>query len=82
MLSKNLEIRVNKPSQNAIHVHWGVVNFFEALKGFPTSSLSRCPHCENVFFNPTKRKKIYCSPRCQNTAGVQRVRKKQKSEDS
>ena len=79
MPSKKLEIRVSKPPQSAIQVHWGVVNFFEALKRFPTSSLSRCPHCGNVFFNPTKRKKIYCSPLCQNTAGVQRLRKKRKN---
>ena len=78
MLGKKLDIRVKKPLQNAIHVHWSVLNFIEALKKFPTSSLSRCPHCGNVFFNPTKRKKIYCSSLCQNTAGVQRLRKKQK----
>ena len=81
-LEKKLTIRYifgpGKQKPKSISLPWGVVNFFEALKGFPKSSLSRCPHCGKVFFNPTKRKKIYCSPLCQNTAGVQRLRKKQK----
>jgi hypothetical protein len=54
----------------------GASYFFEALDGFPTSSLLRCSHCEKIFFNPSKRKKVYCSPHCQNAAGVQRLRKR------
>jgi len=57
----------------------GALSFFGALSGFPASSLLRCPHCENVFFNPTKRKRVYCSPSCQKTAGVRRVREKQRA---
>jgi len=81
-LEKKLQIRYvsgsGKQEPKPPGPPWGVVNFFEALKGFPTSSLSRCPHCGKVFFNPTKRKKVYCSSLCQNTAGVQRLRKKRK----
>lgn len=79
---KKLTIRYvsgsGKPKPKTVSLPWGVVSFFEALKEFPTSSLLRCPHCGNVFFNPTKRKKVYCSSLCQNTAGVQRLRKKRK----
>jgi len=52
------------------------IDFFKALDHFPTSSLKRCPQCDKIFFNPTNRKKIYCSYRCQNTAAVRRLRKR------
>lgn len=48
----------------------------EAVDGFGISSLLKCPNCSKLFFNPTKRKKKYCSPQCQNAAAVQRLRKK------
>lgn len=51
-----------------------VIMLFEALHVFPKTALLRCPHCQRVFFNPTRRKKKYCSLRCQNTAAVQRLR--------
>jgi len=57
----------------------GAHNFFEALSDFSTSSLMRCLHCKRIFFNPTKRKKIYCSQPCQNAEGMQRYRKKKGS---
>lgn len=38
----------------------------------------KCPNCGAVFFNYTKRRKKYCTPLCQNTAGVRRARKKKK----
>jgi len=83
LLERKLRIRffseTGKPGSESNSVPWGVMNFFEALEGLSTSSLARCPHCEKIFFNPTKRKKIYCSPLCQNTAGVQRLRKKRKN---
>lgn len=50
--------------------------FLEALSGFPRSSLRRCPHCNEIFFNPTNRRMIYCSARCRSTAGGRRMRRK------
>lgn len=54
----------------------GAHSFFVALSHFSTSSLMRCLHCTRIFFNPTKRKKIYCSQPCQNAEGMRRFRKK------
>jgi hypothetical protein len=37
---------------------------FMLLEGFPGHALRRCPGCEKFFFNPTRRKKAFCSPKC------------------
>jgi len=60
--------------EKEIHVIFSYI--FEALDGFGVSSLFRCPNCGKISFNPTKREKKYCSPKCQNAAAVQRLRKK------
>lgn len=58
----------------------GAANFMEALNDLPTSSLLKCPLCGKIFFNSSKRKKVYCSKRCQNTAGVQRLRERKEND--
>jgi CGNR zinc finger protein len=80
MYHEELTLSVHKgdsfTGDGALKIIPGFVNLLEALKGFPTSSLLVCPHCKKIFFNPTKRKKRYCSSRCQNNAAVNRIRKK------
>lgn len=41
----------------------------------------QCPHCQEIFYNYTKRRKIYCSPLCQNSAGVKRLRAQKKEKN-
>jgi len=69
-----------KDSLERRELHPASVRFLECLVDFPCISLSRCPHCKRIFFNPTKRKKTYCSQSCQNFAGVQRYRKKKEKQ--
>ena len=54
----------------------GADSFFQAISEFPVRTLIRCPHCKKLFFNSSRRQKIYCSPQCQNVSGTKRVRKK------
>ncbi|MBW2707850.1 MAG: hypothetical protein JRD04_00965 [Deltaproteobacteria bacterium] len=54
----------------------GAYYLFSALNGFPSTALGRCAHCGKLFFNPTKRRQIYCNPTCRNAAGVSRYRGK------
>lgn len=51
-------------------------SFLQTISNFPTSSLLKCKNCSKIIFNPTKRKKVFCSERCQNTAAVRRHRLK------
>lgn len=57
---------------------WGLAGDVYAKCVDEVDHAYKCPHCGAVFFNFTKRKKIYCTPLCQNTAGVKRVRAKKK----
>jgi len=34
------------------------------LEGFPCHAIRKCPGCEKFFFNPTRREKTFCSPKC------------------
>jgi hypothetical protein len=75
-----LKAKINKKDEvekKIISLPIGVVNFLQALDELQVDSLLRCLNCNNIFFNPTRRKKKYCSLRCQNTAAVQRLRKKE-----
>ena len=71
----------DEPAQTKM-VHLAFVKFLESLSDFPQTSLFRCPRCEKISFNPTKRKKTYCSKDCQNSAGVERFRKKMQTHDT
>lgn len=55
------------------------VAFLNAIANYPVESLIRCPECKKIFFNPTKRKKKFCTLRCQNLAAVHRMRQKNQS---
>ena len=70
-----------EPAQTKM-VHLAFVKFLESLSDFPQTSLFRCPQCMKISFNPTKRKKTYCSKECQNSAGVERFRKKKHTQDT
>lgn len=61
-----------------IEIPWIGIELLKAFDGFPNNSLLRCQKCEKIFFNHTKRKQVYCSPKCRNLAGVHRIRKKQR----
>jgi len=37
---------------------------FRLLEGFSGHALRRCPGCERFFFNPTRKEKKFCSPKC------------------
>lgn len=50
--------------------------FIQSLHGFSRNSLIKCPECDRIFFNPSKRAMKYCSPKCRSNAGVQRFREK------
>jgi hypothetical protein len=39
-------------------------DFIACLKGVPVDSFKKCPECDNWFFQPTKKEKIYCNNRC------------------
>jgi len=57
----------------------GVFKFFSLLNGnTPQNTIRHCSLCSRIFINPTLKTKLYCSPKCQKNAGVQRVRAKQK----
>jgi len=55
-----------------------VIKFLKALDNKGTGTILRCPKCTKIFFNPTKRKQVYCSTKCRALAGVHRARKKQR----
>jgi len=58
----------------------GVFKFFSLLNGNNAQNAIRhCALCNRIFINPTLKTKLYCSPKCQKNAGVQRVRAKQKT---
>jgi hypothetical protein len=50
------------------------------LEGLPQHAIRKCPGCEQFFFNPTRRKKEFCSPKCmwRVTAGKRRKELKEK----
>ena len=58
---------------------WIVIKFLEALDGYAVKMLLRCPKCDQIFFNPTKRKQVYCSSKCRALAGVHRARRKERA---
>ena len=62
----------------SINVPLGVFNLFRILQENQSVSIGKCPECKFVFFNPTKRKQVYCSPACRNLAGVKRFQKKKR----
>lgn len=53
--------------------------FTDAICNFPRFSLRRCHNCGTIFFNPSKRKKTYCSTTCRQYAATQRYREKHKT---
>ena len=62
----------------AKEIHGVFLNLFEALDGLNSSAVMKCPTCGRIFVNASRRKKKYCSQKCQNAAGVQRYRDKKK----
>jgi hypothetical protein len=52
----------------------GWLEFIDSLYGSPKRSLSRCGVCGKLFFNVTRRKKKFCSRRCQNTSAAREFR--------
>lgn len=58
---------------------WGLAELVYARCIDDVKHSFKCQNCGAVFFNYTRRKKKYCNPKCQNTAGVRRVRAKQKA---
>ena len=56
------------------------VRFLESLDGKRIGAFLRCPECNQIFYNSTKRKQIYCGPRCRILSGVHRARKKERSQ--
>jgi len=73
--SIDLEEFIAKEKENtcSLDFPFGADSFFRALAGFPTTALMRCPNCQRIFFNASRRVKEYCSARCQKTASVKRV---------
>jgi hypothetical protein len=62
-----------------IPLSWEI--FTDAISDFPRFSLRRCNNrdCGTIFFNPSKRKKIYCSTTCRQYAATKRFREKHKT---
>jgi hypothetical protein len=50
------------------------VKLCRLLDGLPRSTIYKCPGCKKYFFNPTHRKKNFCSPRCMWRVNTQRRR--------
>lgn len=71
----NLDPHENPIDQETINRVF--LSFFKSIDGFSTDSIKRCQLCNSIFFNSAKRIKLYCSPKCQNTAAVKRLREKQ-----
>jgi hypothetical protein len=53
-------------------------DFIACLKGVPVDSFKKCPECDNWFFQPTKKEKIYCNNRCASRHIVRKKRLEQK----
>ena len=70
--------REPRAMQERIKVPTIGIDFLRAIDGSLDDSLLRCPKCKKIFFNPTKRKQVYCSTQCRNLAGVHRIRAKQR----
>ncbi len=58
---------------------WGLAELVYARCIDDVKYSYKCPNCGVIFFNYTNRKKKYCTPRCQNTAGVRRGRESKKA---
>ena len=70
-----LSLRRNEKEETQ-KVSFPFFKFIQSLHGFSRNSLIKCPMCNKIFFNPSKRVMKYCSPKCRSNAGVQRFREK------
>ena len=50
--------------------------FMKLISGLSVGALLRCPNCEKVFLNVSKRKMIYCSGNCRAYASIKRTKQK------
>ena len=57
-------------------------DFMTCLDGVPVTSIKRCPECDNWFYQPTKKEKIYCNNRCASRYIVRKKRREQKEATS
>ena len=70
--------------QTGFHVEYAIDTLREIAGRLETKCIEEpyyghtCAHCGAVFFNYTRRKKIYCRPFCQMSAGVKRLRARRK----
>jgi hypothetical protein len=83
-LFKEIEIEIWDPHEDERdnpldrkQMNRAFLTLFKKLDGFSIESIRRCPQCNRLFFNASKRSKTYCSSRCQNTAAVTRLRKRE-----
>lgn len=65
-------------AQEVIRALRGLADRLEKTCVLKVGAGRQCPHCQEIFYNYTKRRKIYCSPLCQNSAGVKRLRAQKK----
>jgi len=78
-VANNTEIRISYKAASIEDTF--VYHFFLAVEGMPLRYFLQCPVCGKYFFNPSNRKKIFCSGNCRATKGMRDMRQKMKTEN-